>query len=240
MAYYLSKYVGTYRLMADIDQDTNDFPRGHEKNELEQIDVYIKCASGGKVYHYGRNKLVCYVPSLGRGHNMLKSLAVKLDLYTEEQMKGFTDYEELYSKLTQTGAILDVMENDSEVEWKFDDRNKDYFDIIMGLMKPSTAGCSTSPFSPKNLPMDKTYTIDTDQLQEYKDLVNRLDTNDKLQVHRLTTAFIAYVVQKKHKHTDVKKDMRKLGLKGKEYIHKKGLFKEYLKYLEKEINNILG
>ncbi len=238
MAYYLSKYIGTYRLMADIDLNTNDFPRGHEKNELEQIDVYIKCANKGRVYHYGRNKLVCYVPSLGRGHNMLKALAVKLNLFTEDQMQGYTDYDTLYNKLTQSGVIFDIEENSLEVEWKVDDKNE-HFKTVMDIMKPSTAGVTISPFSPKNLPMDKSYTIDTDNLKVYSSIVDQLDKEDKLLVHRLTVSFIDNKVKKKCKGTDTKAEMRKFGLKGKEYIHKKGMFEEYLKYLDKEIKKEL-
>ena len=36
------KYKGTYRLMANLDHDTNDFPRD-DKGNLDTDDIYIKC-----------------------------------------------------------------------------------------------------------------------------------------------------------------------------------------------------
>ena len=71
------KYKGIYRLMAQVDQNTNDFPRD-ERGNIDSDDVYIKCAYGNQIYHYGRSTLVAYIPSLGRGHNILYALAKEL------------------------------------------------------------------------------------------------------------------------------------------------------------------
>lgn len=79
MGYYLSKYVGTYRVKSDIDMFTNDFPRD-PLDRIEQNDVYIACNKGSKIYHYGHGVMVAYVPSLGRGRNILKSIGKSLGL----------------------------------------------------------------------------------------------------------------------------------------------------------------
>lgn len=44
MAYYLQKYVGTYRVKSEYDLDTNDFARDANGN-LETDSTYIKCAN---------------------------------------------------------------------------------------------------------------------------------------------------------------------------------------------------
>ena len=74
MTSYLMKYKGKYRLKAHICQNTNDFPRD-ENGNLDTDDVYIKCANNCQIYHYGKSTLVAYIPSLGRGHNILFAMA---------------------------------------------------------------------------------------------------------------------------------------------------------------------
>lgn len=77
MANYLMRYKGIYRLKAHIDQNTNDFPRDWN-GLIDSDDVYIKCALGCQIYHYGHGVLVAYIPSIGRGHNILKALGQRL------------------------------------------------------------------------------------------------------------------------------------------------------------------
>lgn len=77
MANYLMRYKGIYRLKAHIDQNTNDFPRDWN-GLIDSDDVYIKCALGCQIYHYGHGVLVAYIPSIGREHNILKALGQRL------------------------------------------------------------------------------------------------------------------------------------------------------------------
>ena len=94
----MHKYVGTYRVKSEIDQRTNDFCR-NDKGELENNqDIYIKCAKGIRIYHYGGGILLVYIPSKGRGRNIIKN----------ESIKDF---------------IFDIEETDSEVLFKFKDKN---------------------------------------------------------------------------------------------------------------------
>ena len=89
MAGYLMKYKGKYRVKAHIDHSTNDFPRDIYGN-IDTDDLYIQCAYGNQIYHYGHSTLVAYIPSVGRGHNILKALATKLCGMNFE--KGYTGY----------------------------------------------------------------------------------------------------------------------------------------------------
>ncbi len=137
------KYKGTYRLMANLDHDTNDFPRD-DKGNLDTDDIYIKCQYGNQIYYYGRNDLVAYIPSIGRGHNILRAIALD-----KLQIEDKIPYEELYPQLLSEGTVKHIMENDEEIEFHFHPRDISY---IATLLKASTHGADISPFSTRNLP----------------------------------------------------------------------------------------
>lgn len=53
----------------------------------------------------------------------------------------------------------------------------------------------------------------------------------------MTKKYIKSLVTKKYTLDNIKADMRLKGLKNKEYIHSIGKWNEYIKFLQKEINN---
>src|SRR5699024_10982432 len=130
MAYYLSKYKDKYKLKAPYDMSINDFARD-ESGNIEDNDVYIDCQKG-MIYHYGHSTLVCYIPKLGAGRNILKSLGEELGVniedytFTKEKKDGtpyidkdgkeikFYDYDNYYKELNKSGIIFDIEENDAE------------------------------------------------------------------------------------------------------------------------------
>ena len=63
---------------------------------MEDIDLYIACKSGIKVFYYGSSILEAYIPSKGRGRNLKKEI----------------------DKIDQN-LIFDYTETDSEVLFKF-------------------------------------------------------------------------------------------------------------------------
>lgn len=227
MASYLMKYKGKYRLKAHVCQNTNDFPRD-ENGNLDTDDVYIKCANNCQIYHYGKSTLVAYIPSLGRGHNILFSLANELCGITEK-----IPYEELYSILESEGTIKDIVENNKEIEFKFHAKN---IDLIAKFLKPQTSGSGISPFSTKNLPKGN-YTIPKVDLEEYKKITSVLESTDKLRVSHITNDFIRNIVANNllYRRINISADMKKKMLKGKEYIHSEGFWSEYLKFLQDRI-----
>ena len=91
---------------------TNDFPRKLNGN-LEDIDCYIDCLHGNRVFHYGRDILQAYIPSLGRGHNIIRAI-----------------------NETNPSIIFDTEETDSEVLFKFKYCNSDK---IIPLLKHKNA-----------------------------------------------------------------------------------------------------
>ncbi len=224
------KYKGKYRIMSHIDKNTNDYPRDLNGN-IEQNDAYIKCEKGNQIYHYGRSTLVAYIPSIGRGHNILLAIAKELC-----GLEKRIDYEKLYELLEKEGTIKNILENDKEVEFMFNAKD---IEFIAKFLKPQVSGANISPYSTRNLPKKK-YTIQNDDLLEYKKITESISKDNILLISQITKRFFGDYLAKKHlyKRKDFNKDMKLKMLKGKEYIHSEGLWSEYLKYLQKEINNI--
>lgn len=221
MANYLMKYKGKYRLMANIDKTTNDFPRD-EYGNIETDDIYIKCAHGNQIYHYGHSTLIGYIPSLGRGHNVLRAMA--------EELLNITDkipYDELYQALEKEGTIQNIRENDTEIEFSF--KNND-IEFVAKFLKPCISGANISPFSVRNLPKTK-YTIPNEDLAAYKKIVAEKYSEQILALKHMTEMFFKSLASKNNPLDKIKADMKLKGLKGKEYIHRIGEFDEYLSYL---------
>lgn len=237
MSYYLNKFKGTYRLISDIDAHTNDFPRD-ETGKIEDNDVYIKCRKG-KIYHYGRNTLVCYVPSLGAGRNVLKSIAEKqgVDLnkyFYEENNNKIYDYENFYKELLSTNILFDIEETDSEVLWKFKDKD---IELMAEIMQAQTSGADISPFSTRNLPKVK-YEINNDDLREYKEITNQISEGNFLIISQLTNRFMSEIMSKSkaYKGKNLKEIQKKKMIKSKkEFIHSEGFWDKYIQFLRENI-----
>ena len=239
MSYLISKYKGTYRLLTEFDKTTNDFPRDLAGN-FSDNDIYIKCANKIKVFYVGKGVMECYIPSLGRGHNILIKLTKELlDKEASEFFKPDTssvDYDKLYESLIESKKILNIVESDSEIIFQFDNK---LMDSIMPVLQPTTSGASISPFSSKNLPKS-TYTIPSEELEAYKNLTSKLPKSDALKLGHITNNFIKSLSTRSKSYDSIKVEMKKNCIKGKEYIHYCKKWKEYIKYLETEVNTILA
>ena len=204
----MTHYKGVYRLKTPYDLSTNQFPRKLD-GTYEDMDIYISCQHDIKIFYYGRNTLQAYIPSLIRGHNIIKAINEKF-----EQDK-----------------IFDIEETDSEVLFKF--KTKDADDIIP-LLKPRTSGANISPFSSKNLPKNKDYKIPDEDLVKYKSIVAKIPKECILDITHTTQKYIKSLVTKSNTWDDIKSDMALKCLKGKEYIHSIGVWDKYIDYLRKE------
>ena len=227
MSIYLMRYKGKYRLKAHIDQSTNDFPRDTEGN-IDTDDVYIKCAFGCQIYHCGYSTLAAYIPSINRGHKILRALG--------EELLGITEkipYEELYKALEKDGRIRSIKETDEEIEFHFGSKN---IELVAKYLKPSTTGANISPFSTRNLPKSD-YPIPEENLREYQEIINKIPKGNTLIVHQITERFLIDIVQKskEYKSKNIKADMKLKKLKSKEYIHFIGKWDDYIKYLKENI-----
>ncbi len=207
IAYLYDKFKGIYRLKVPIDSHTNDYCR--KLNGIyEDVDMYIDCQFGNKVFHFGNSTLQAYIPSLIRGHNIVKTI-----------------------QQSNPSIIFDISETDSEVLFKFKYVNSDK---VIPLLKPKTNGARISPYSPKNLPKTD-FKIPEDKLTQYKQIVSKISPEKLLTIGRMTNSFLQTSVTKKTPWENIKSDMGLKCVKGKEYIYMIGKWDEYLKYLEKEI-----
>lgn len=247
---YLMNYKGKYRIKVPYDLNTNDFSKKLNGN-YEDIDIYISCSNGIKVFYAGKGLLYIYIPSLKRGHNILKQLyyeninpenvrAIRKTILRNNKKVVKITYniidKKLYeSELKTSKFIYDICELDSEVTFKIHKKNSDK---IIPLLKPKTSGADISPFSSKNLPKIE-YLIPKDELREYEDIIAPLKEDGKLLVlSKLTQNYIKLLSKKRlYRGVDMKTYMRKKMLKGKEFIHSEGHWNDYLKYLREEIPN---
>lgn len=223
MNHYLMKYKGTYRVLPELDINTNDFPRDSNGNIENSCGLYITCQGGAKIYDYGKDgkymQLCAYIPSRTRGRNITKKLdgiGVKYSNYDE---------------------------TDEEVTFLFPSTE---IDKIAKMLKAKTSGANISPFSNKNLPKN-TVEIPTEQMQEYKKVTSRLNKGDTLVIKNINSSFMNDILAKKlrekgkRKPFDFKSDQKTLGLSRdtKGYIFVKGLWNEYLEYLAAKIDEHL-
>lgn len=216
MANYLMKYKNTYRILPELDMELSDIPR-LITGEIDPSydDLYLSCANGVKVFHYNRDILNVYIPSIKRGKNIVRAI--------EEKNIPYTNY----------------IETDEEVSFFIKAK---FIDDIADILKIRTSGASISPFSTRNLPKAKVE-IPTEKINEYKKITGRVDKSELLLISKLNTAFLESVLENKYKTDDksfdYKVDMKKMKLarQTKEYIYSKGLFEQYLEFLDTEITN---
>lgn len=203
-SYLTDKFKGKYRLKVPINKATNDFSR-KLNGTYEDIDMFIECQYGNKVFHFGGSILQAYVPSIGRGHNIIKAI--------KEQFHG--------------DIIFDIEETDSEILFKFHYKDSDK---IIPLLKPKTNGANISPFSSKNLPRNKDYKIPDENLIAYKKVINKLNKSDFFFINKVTNEYIRMLGE------NTIKEIKRMNIKALEYFYLIEKYNEYLKYLEKRID----
>ena len=222
MADYMTKYKGKYRLLAEIDKSTNDFPRDADGGISDNVGVYITCKNNNQIYAYGTDghremQLCAYIPSLGRGRNVKKKL--------KQQNIDYYAYDE----------------TDEEVTFRFSSKD---IEPVAEMLGAKIGGAGISPFSTKNLPKSDIKLPD-EELQKYKDITVKIHDGDWLIVKNINKRFMDDVLAKKlrpqktRKPFDYKPDMKSMGLArdAKAYIWKRGLYDEYLSYLDSAIDD---
>lgn len=189
--------------------DTNTFPREYTGLYSEN-DIYIDCYKNIRIYHYGNRTLMAYIPSIGRGHNIIKLI------------------NEIESDL-----IFDIEETSQEILFKF---NYKHSDKIIPLLNPKTSGANISPFSSRNLPKNKDYKIPDEEFVSYKEIVVKMPRERMIDITHTTNNYLKSLITKRNTWEDIKADMAKKCLKPKEYIHSIGKWNDYINYLRKELN----
>lgn len=208
-SYLINHYKGVYRLRAEIDKSTNNFPREYT-GQFSENDVYIDCQNKVRIYHYGNRTLEAYIPSLIRGHNIIKAIQTELG----------------------HDVIYHIEETDSEVLFRFNSKDMEQLAVYL---KPKTNGSDRSPYSTKNLVKTK-YIIPDEDFIKYKSIVVKIPKERILELTHMTNNFIKSLVTNKCTYEDIKSDMMLKGIKGKEYIHSIGMWDKYISYLEENIS----
>ena len=246
MAFLIDKFKGIYRLRTPYDQ-TNQFPRDLD-GTYSDFDIYIDCQNNIQIHYFGHGTLEAYIPSLGRGRNIVKAIysyfikpieeseylttAEKEDEQTGEiKTTNSFDYDGLYKDKELNKIIFNIQDTDEEVLFRFKwDKMKDFEKYF----KPKTSAANRSPFSSKNL-LKSDYEIpEADQLK-YKEIASKLPKEDILKIGHLSNDYLKTLVNKKKSIESIKDDMKLNCMKVKEYIHFIGRWDDYLKYLEREI-----
>lgn len=207
------KFKGKYRILCEYDQATKDFPRKLD-GSYEDADCYISCQYGNKIFHKGRDILIAYVPSIGRGHNIIKAI---------------NDID--------PNIIINIEETSIEILFEFKYKDSDR---VIPLLKPKTSGANISPFSSKNRYKNKDFSIPDEEIVRYKEIVAKIPQGMLLSLSKWTVSFLQSLATRKQPWDKIKADMILKGLGNKEYIYSIGKWDLYIKYLKDKTNNING
>lgn len=197
--------MGQYRVIAEYDLKTNDFPREYDGSLCEN-DLYIKCAKG-RIYYLGKGVLQFYCPSVKKFNNIVR----------------------LIQDAHKDNLISEIRTYDEEGTFNF---NNKHFEALVEYLAPSTYGAGIKPFSVKNLPKSN-YKIPKDDLQRFQIIINKY--SNPLLIGLVTKEYIASITSKKRPLEKIKADMRLNKMKPKEYIHFIGHWKQYLDFIERKV-----
>lgn len=248
MGYLFSKFKGKYRIKCEYDQSTFDFNR-KLNGTYEDIDTYIKCKNDIKIFHYGGQTLQFYCPSVQRGNGIVRKIyrdfinkdntvttitEIERDgkVVQRESIQIISD-SQFDEDIKKNKFIYDIERTDSEVLFKFSVKNMELFEKYF---EPSTSGANISPFSSKNLPKCD-YEIPEEDLVRYKQALGENPKEKLLQIRNATNGFLEALTTKKYKIEHIKADMKKTRMRTKEYIHSIGKWNDYIKYLEKNLED---
>lgn len=223
--YLYKHYKGKYRVLADYDIETNDFPRDEQGNIDEDFnDFYIPGKKNVQIRHAGNNKLGCYVFSTTLGRNILASIYER-ELNKNPPKKINT----LADELIKENIITEITYYDGEILFIFP---ASYLEQWHDIFKLKKTGANISPLSSKNLPKSQ-YVINKKDEEEYNTLLKDLNKQQKLLITKRATNNITSKFTKKQKT-----EMRQLCMKPKQYIHYIGKWDKLLNEIRKEITNV--
>ena len=217
----MMRYKGKYRVLCELDMDTNDFPRNSDGKIDDDVGLYIPCKYNGKIYAYGREgkymQLCAYIPSRTRGRNIKKQM--------DKDKVPYHHYDE----------------TDEEVSFLFPSTE---IDIVAKLVGAKVSGANISPFSTRNLSKNKDIKIPEEDIGKYKNIVKTINKNNMYQIRIVTNNFLNNVLQrkerKKDKNFDWKADSKRMKLSRqlKEYIYMKGYWNNFISYFQKNIKEL--
>lgn len=239
MSGYLRKYVGKYRVIANYNEDTMDFPRDVDgKIDSSFDDLYIPCKNKIQIRHGVGNVLSCYIPSKQRAMDILRTIYKDMtDKEPPKETSQTTRYlDNLCEALVNENVLVSAEILDSEGYFEFKAANIEY---IANLVGAKTKGADTSPFSTKNLPKAP-YKIPEKDLVKYKEVTNLLpkttigdrEIPNGMIIQNISNMFLDNVVSTTINNP--RADRKEKCLNTKEYIHSIGLWNKYIDYMKAE------
>lgn len=204
---YLEKYVGKYRVMAYIDEDTNCFPKDDSYE-----DFYIPCSQCVIKHTYIGNDVLalCFYDKYTSAKNISKKLT---DLGIEHE----DDISELCT--------------DAHIFFKAKDISQ-----VAKLVKAKTNGKQIHPLSARNLKKVKTsaYKIPEKELEKLYKNVEGMTRTEKLQFFRKVNKEYIDKLDKETKKNN-REEMKFNGLGTKEYIHSIGYWDKYVRFVNRKL-----
>lgn len=211
---YLEKYVGTYCVRAELDPDTNDYPRDSKGNIYDTFeDLYIPCRKGIIKSTYENDLLVIY---------FLGGIASKNGVASE------FDNNNIWYKDESVGSDGILFFHESDIE------------KVAKIIVPKTKGKKISPLSSRATNKICTqYIIPENELKKYTDITDKLKLSqiDKMQfLRKVAKDFESVVQRKKGSDFNITKQRKENGLRPKEFYHFIGMWDEYLDFVQGEMD----
>ena len=207
---YLEKYIGKYRVLANYDLYTNDFPRD-SNNAIDKSfdDLYIPCKKGVIKHTYDDyDKLV-------------------LCLYDKRPSVAKSIFNDINNKYSNLDIELISEGNDNYIYFYDKDISK-----IATIVKPKISGAKIKWSDNRNLPKVE-YSIPIEDINKYTKIISKIPKNKKMIFIKTCNSEFLESISKKD--FDAKLDMKISRLSTKEYIHSKDLWDKYLKFIKKKI-----
>lgn len=202
---YLEKFTGTYRVLPDLDLSLDDFPTDENGKLEESFEDLYIPCKRGVIKH-------TYL-----GNDILAWCCYDKIVTGKNVIKELKD---AYKKTFDFDSEIDG--NDVFVYFNAKDIDK-----IAKVVSPRTSGAKIKWNSNKNLPKAD-YEVPSNDLDELNSLLCNLDKQQKMLFSKdCNNHFI--------EDNKLKDEYKNSRMKSKEFIHSKGLWDKYLKYVKKEL-----
>lgn len=224
MSYLYDKFKGVFRVVADYDQSTNDFPRSHDGTiDSSFDDFYISSKKNLEVRHGYRNILACFIWSNSTYSSVLNGIGIIENLDIQKN-----NIETKAKILLDKGILTDYWIGDGEgiIYFKTDQLIK-----YQNVLQLKRYGANVSPFSTKNLPKSK-YKIPANDLKHYHEITSVIPQREIHKISHWNKVF------QRNNNIDFT-TLRQSCMNFKQYIHKNGLWNDYLNYLSERIHEEL-
>ena len=207
---YITKYVGTYRVLAEYDKATNDWVRDEYGNLAASFeDCYVNFVDkNGRLENYCEDILTLNIWNLEKGREIIDK--VKKDYHTRD--------------LTKKGVVKKIIKTDDEILIYI---KENHLQDFLKYIKLETRGKSIEPFDTKNLPQP--CLVPKKEYDIFDNLRRDINVKGCYLCSSLTREFI------KEKCNCAIEDVLSTGLTFESFIYKNNMWDKYIKILTKNV-----